>query len=555
MTSSKKRFRLGTAVATAALTAASVFALAAPASATTQIGPPQNVGIDASATTETSLTATWQTPVTGTQLNFLNSFTVSFNGPLDPPFPSPIDPDEFTVNVPAVAGQVNYSAKVDGLKPGTFYILTVTANVPGDAQAAYAGPFATKTAVVAPTSITCFAPFNSWDALVKQYYRDFLKREPRLDELVFWSQKLQASPQQAIYNTGANWELKNPNGTGSGLFLTGVRNTAGPAGNTAAATGYGLFRANNGAPNVLTNPYVPTTASGTANDAYAKAYPQLAPPGAINRVYITETGQVRVTGTNALVAFTPTKLGCTAKVRADFIIYLYEEARQTYGPAVRLYNAVFPKRLGERDGIEYWRNQLASGKRSLESIANYFTTSSEFQNTYEKLPDGTARPLDDAEFVALVYVNVLKRPADGPGVAFWTRQLSEGKRTRGGVLIGFSESQEYRRLTSHEVQTTVLVNSLSRSFKDPAKPTAPSTLDITKSKDIARFGLDNVNVPATTTRLAIWLDAQSYLPVEEPTPVTTSADDANRYPANNESFAYTFLVWTTKAEYIAGITK
>lgn len=155
----------------------------------------------------------------------------------------------------------------------------------------------------------------------------------------------------------------------------------------------------------------------------------------------------------------------------------------------------------------------------------------------------------------MIYVNVMKRPADGAGVAFWTRQLSEGKRTRGGVMVGFSESQEYRRLTSHEVQATVLVNSLTRSYKDPATPTTASEEDITKSKQVARLGLDSVTIAAVPTRVAMWLDARSYLPVEEPTPVLTSGDNANRWPANNESFAYTFTVVTTSAAYLAGITK
>jgi len=535
----KKRFRLGAAVATATLSAASVLALAAPASATAQIGPPRNVAVDGPAATQTSIKVDWLTPDTGTQLAFLTGFTVSFNGPAPAPFPSPIDPDEVIVNVPAVPGQLNYTATGTGLKSGTFYTITVTANVPGDQQAAPSVVGQTVIDNVLPVVASCYAPFNSWDALVKQNYKDFLGRLPRLDELVFWTQKLQASPQNPIYSTGpdnvgAGWQLLNPNGTGSGLFLTGVRTKIGPSGNTAAAQGYGSFRANNGASNVLTNPQI-------------NNFPALAPGGAVNRVYITETGQVRVLGTNAFVNYVPTKLGCSAKVRGDFLVYLYEEARQTYGPAVRLYNAVFPTRLGDYKGIEFWRNQLASGRRSLENIANYFTTSSEFKKTYETLPDGTARPLDNAEFVALVYVNVLKRPADGPGVAFWTRQLSEGKRTRGGVLTGFSESQEYRRLTSHEVQTTVLVNSLGRK--------APTEGDIVKSKDVGRFGFDNVNVASTPSRLALLLDAETFLPVEEPTPVNTGASDANQFPANNESFAFTHQTQITAADYLARITK
>jgi hypothetical protein len=81
---------------------------------------------------------------------------------------------------------------------------------------------------------------------------------------------------------------------------------------------------------------------------------------------------------------------------------------------------------------------------SLESVADAFVVSPEFQLTY-----GT---LDDAQFVTLLYENVLGREPDPTGLADWTGQLGSGV-TRGQILIGFSESQEAIHLFAPTLRT------------------------------------------------------------------------------------------------------
>jgi hypothetical protein len=70
---------------------------------------------------------------------------------------------------------------------------------------------------------------------------------------------------------------------------------------------------------------------------------------------------------------------------------------------------------------------------SLQSAADAFVASPEFQLTYGSL--------NDTQYVALLYENVLGREPDPAGLSNWTGQLGSGA-TRGQVLIGFSESQE-----------------------------------------------------------------------------------------------------------------
>jgi hypothetical protein len=53
--------------------------------------------------------------------------------------------------------------------------------------------------------------------------------------------------------------------------------------------------------------------------------------------------------------------------------------------------------------------------------------------------------LTNQQFVTQIYTDVLGRPADADGVKYWTARLDSGARTRGTVMVGFSESSEYKR--------------------------------------------------------------------------------------------------------------
>jgi hypothetical protein len=104
------------------------------------------------------------------------------------------------------------------------------------------------------------------------------------------------------------------------------------------------------------------------------------------------------------------------------------------GPVTRLYSAYF-LRSPDNSGIKYWVNRSRNGTR-LTAISSTFAASSEFQRRYGAL--------SNADFVKLVYQNVLGRQPDSGGLDYWTRQMKNGK-TRGQLMVGFSESSEYIR--------------------------------------------------------------------------------------------------------------
>jgi hypothetical protein len=139
--------------------------------------------------------------------------------------------------------------------------------------------------------------------------------------------------------------------------------------------------------------------------------------------------------------------------RLEFVANLAEDAEQTDGPAIRLYTAYFG-RTPDTGGVKYWSKKLRSGT-TLLNVSDFFSTSSEFKNTYGDI--------DEAEFVALIYKNVLLRNPDGTGFSFWTRQLQSGRYSRAEVMIGFSESSEFKLKSISRVGTTIAyVHMLNR---------------------------------------------------------------------------------------------
>jgi hypothetical protein len=127
------------------------------------------------------------------------------------------------------------------------------------------------------------------------------------------------------------------------------------------------------------------------------------------------------------------------------------------GPITRLYLAYF-LRIPDRDGLGFWIDYARLGW-SLAMISDQFAQSAEFQARYGAL--------DNSQFVTLIYQNVLGRAPDSEGHAFWLGELNSGARTRGMVMIGFSESPEYRGLSGAEVDVVLAYFGMLRRTPDP----------------------------------------------------------------------------------------
>ncbi len=124
----------------------------------------------------------------------------------------------------------------------------------------------------------------------------------------------------------------------------------------------------------------------------------------------------------------------------------------SYAQSVRRLYLAFFLREPETDGWTFW---IGSG-RDLWWTAEYFAVSPEFVARYGSL--------DDRAFVSLVYRNVMNREPDAGGYQYWTSRMAAGL-SRGGVVIYFSDSPEFRQ------KAGVVTH--------PATPTSPSTTTTT----------------------------------------------------------------------------
>jgi hypothetical protein len=143
------------------------------------------------------------------------------------------------------------------------------------------------------------------------------------------------------------------------------------------------------------------------------------------------------------------------QTRAQVIDNFFDSPEfQTVTPIARLYFAYF-LRIPDYGGLLYWVNQSRSGV-SLDAISQAFAQSPEFITRYGSL--------NNEAFVTLVYQNVLGRAPDPAGFAYWTGLLNSGAYTRGQVMLGFSESPEYKASSFNKVYVTQMyVGMLRRS--------------------------------------------------------------------------------------------
>jgi len=119
---------------------------------------------------------------------------------------------------------------------------------------------------------------------------------------------------------------------------------------------------------------------------------------------------------------------------------------QIRGRVTRLYWAFF-LRAPDAAGLDYWVAQNKAGK-GLFTIAGQFALSAEFKTLYGSL--------SNQAFVTLVYQNVLERDPAADEVTYWSGQLASGAKTRGSVMVGFSESAEGRGFLAPQVDTVLV---------------------------------------------------------------------------------------------------
>lgn len=101
---------------------------------------------------------------------------------------------------------------------------------------------------------------------------------------------------------------------------------------------------------------------------------------------------------------------------------------------LRLYEATLG-RSPDVAGATFWINAYNSGDWSTRRIADFFASSDEFAATY-------GNSLSTADFVTVVYQNVLDRDPDQAGFDFWVDAIDDGM-TRAEAILLISNAPEF----------------------------------------------------------------------------------------------------------------
>lgn len=89
-------------------------------------------------------------------------------------------------------------------------------------------------------------------------------------------------------------------------------------------------------------------------------------------------------------------------------------------------------RAPDASGFQYWIGQLESGVTPYQ-IAALFATTPEFEAEYGHLTTTT-------EKVSKLYINVLNRLPDAPGLSYWVAQINSGAQTFADVVYSFTNA-------------------------------------------------------------------------------------------------------------------
>ncbi|MEO1568863.1 MAG: Ig-like domain-containing protein [Pseudomonadota bacterium] len=121
-------------------------------------------------------------------------------------------------------------------------------------------------------------------------------------------------------------------------------------------------------------------------------------------------------------------------VIARVVAYLYEAALG---------------RFPDLGGVNFWINVVNGGGFTLTEMAGAFLGSQEFTDLF-----GAVDTLSDRQLIDQLYLNVLDRPGEAGGVAFWEGQLGLPTVSREDMLLSFAESAE-NQLGSPRIVTLV----------------------------------------------------------------------------------------------------
>lgn len=167
--------------------------------------------------------------------------------------------------------------------------------------------------------------------------------------------------------------------------------------------------------------------------------------------------------------------------------------QRTDGAVVRLYEAVLG-RPAEAWGYSYWRQRMEFDGMPVARMAEVMARSTEFRATYGSLTD--------QQMVEQVYLNLLGRPGDAAGVAFWVDRLAAGE-GRGSVVARIALSGE--NVARSQTRTDAQIAFLDLLDRAPT-PAELAEWGGRPLLDVARFLARSNGYAQIVQRYTYWYD-------------------------------------------------
>ena len=217
-------------------------------------------------------------------------------------------------------------------------------------------------------------------------------------------------------------------------------------------------------------------AQGFVNSTEFKTtYGNLDNTGFVNTLYQNVLGRA---GDASGIAYWTSNLSSGALSRSDVVVNFSESSENVAKTAPQVQQGVFGispaatdvlriyelllGRAPDASGMKYWTEQHggptaanalattgvnAPAVQSMDTIEREFMATGEYRAIYDALPN--------QDFVAKAYVESFGRPADAPGLSYWTTALNTGALSRQAVLHNFAESQEMTTKIGNLVQNGI----------------------------------------------------------------------------------------------------
>lgn len=175
-------------------------------------------------------------------------------------------------------------------------------------------------------------------------------------------------------------------------------------------------------------------------------------PGLDTMIYAGARAAFQISGTVSALTVTGTGTDTLQNIErlqfSDAIVAF--DTNGNAGDAYRIYQAAFD-RTPDRPGLSYWVNQMDDGM-PLSQVALNFILSPEFASTY-----GNINAMSNAQFINVVYDNVLHRAPDPSGFSYWMNDLTNGY-PRHFMLAAFSQSAENQANVAAAIQNGILLD-------------------------------------------------------------------------------------------------